>query len=136
LTTREFRAFAAQPGRRVGRVEHLAVPVALGDRRVGGVALQREVPDGAQQAALGLEREVDGLEGDVGLRGDGLHGRAGVAVRDEELPGGLEDRLAGGRRLLLAAGRVVRPLRRGEIALDRSGHFATLASYSLLEACS
>ena len=50
---------------RVGFLEHLAVPRPFGDRCLVLVPLEQVVPQRPQQPGLGLESEVDGLEGDV-----------------------------------------------------------------------
>ena len=84
----------------------------------------------AQDAALRLEGEVDGLERDAGLGRDRRHRRRRVALLLEQPPGRLEDLAPRRRRLLAAARRVVRAL-----GVDSLGHFATLAITSIHERC-
>jgi hypothetical protein len=56
------------------------------------------MPEGKQQAALGLERKVDGLERDARLGGDGRHRGRRVAALLEEPQPRREDLTSGGGR--------------------------------------
>ena len=81
----ELRAFEAKLSFRVGLLEHLAVPLLLGDRPVVLLAAQKQVPQRTEQAALRLEGEVDGLRRDACVDGDLGDRRRGVAVLLEPL---------------------------------------------------
>ncbi len=91
----------------VGLVEHLAVPAPLADGRVVLVAAQEQVPERPQHAALGLERDVDGLERDAGLGRDRRHRRRRVALLLEQPLRRVEDLPPRRGRLLAPARRVV-----------------------------
>ena len=116
---------------RIGFLEHLAIPRPFGDRCLVLVALEQEVPQRPQQPRLGLEGEVDGLEGNVGLGGDIAHRRRWIALFLEEQLGRLEDASPRRRRLLLAARRVI-----AAPALDSIRHSATLTENSFYASCS
>ena len=95
----------------ISGLEHLAVPLPLSNGRFVGVAFENEIPQRSQQATLGGEGDVDGLQRNARLSGDGFHRCDDVAIALEEQAGGIEHRSAGGFSLLLSALRVVRPLR-------------------------
>ena len=85
------------------------------------VSPEEQVPERAQQAALGLEREIDRLERHAGLGRDRRHRSRDVAVALEEPLRGFEDLPPRLFRLRSAAWRVVAAL-----GVDRLAHFATL----------
>ena len=118
LTTRALRALSRswRSGSGSSRTSRYQARSVTG--HVVLVAAQEQVPERAQQAALGLEGDVDGLERDAGLGRDRRHRRRGVALPLEQPLGRLEDVAAGRGGLLAAARRVVAAL-----GLDRLGHF-------------
>ena len=99
----------AEAAIRVGLLEHLDVPRLLGDGTVGVLASQEGVPHRPQHAALRLEREVDGLQGDAGLRGDRRHRRRRVALPLEQPLGGGDEVAPGCVGLRAPPGGLVSP---------------------------
>jgi hypothetical protein len=111
----------------IGLLDHLAIPLLLGDGNLVAPGAQQVIPECPQQAALGVEADVDGLERDAGLSGDRVHRRRGEAALVEQPLSGDEDVAPGRGSLRATARRVVAAL-----GLDRLSHFRILSRTSLL----
>src|SRR5215211_1153042 len=112
---------------RVRLREHLAIPAPFRHRDLSLIAAEEQVPERAQDATLGLESEVHGLERHTG-RDRRDRGRR-VAVLLEQALRRFEDVPSRGRRLRAAPGGVVGP------ALDTLCHSVILSHYSLSATC-
>jgi hypothetical protein len=109
LAARALRAFSRswRSGSGSETVSRYHWRSATGYRNVLLVAAQLLVPERAQHAALGLEREVDGRRCHLGLGRDCRDRGCGVALPLEQSVRRLEDRGTRGGRLLAAARGVV-----------------------------